>query len=284
VSEGFPDGSQGATFTEWPDIPRSQLELTKPKAMSCERVMIDHNSAHDQKANDLSSQFCDINGLQNLPFAMPKLELRLQESKKSMINLSIPKSSLAEQNEDISRVKDFSSDFDLRNSPGKVTRPSSLIKKDSDQFKPAPLQLKIPLQRPGKAKPGLHLNINSGGRIGSPALAPSSAPLKRKPLLFLTPTLNLSQSVDVDTSVPLVRQDWYHGVLSRVEAEKILKPHSEGSYLVRATLDQSRTEYSLAIKSSAGSCTCESVERTVWRTEPTDWGSSIRNSTPWWIW
>ena len=36
---------------------------------------------------------------------------------------------------------------------------------------------------------------------------------------------------------------WYHGVLSRVEAENILKDHHEGSYLLRANLD-----YSLSIK------------------------------------
>ena len=37
-------------------------------------------------------------------------------------------------------------------------------------------------------------------------------------------------------------------MLSRVEGESVLKSHTEGSYLVRATADQGRTEYSLAIK------------------------------------
>ena len=49
---------------------------------------------------------------------------------------------------------------------------------------------------------------------------------------------------------------WYHGVMSRGEAEQVLKTHSEGSYLLRASLDTrtasevglNRTEYSLAIK------------------------------------
>ena len=43
---------------------------------------------------------------------------------------------------------------------------------------------------------------------------------------------------------------WYHGVMSRVEAENVLKDHHEGSYLLRVSRDQGRgPEYSLAIKS-----------------------------------
>ena len=42
---------------------------------------------------------------------------------------------------------------------------------------------------------------------------------------------------------------WYHGVMSRVEAEDVLKDHQEGSYLLRVTRDQGRgPDYSLAIK------------------------------------
>ena len=43
---------------------------------------------------------------------------------------------------------------------------------------------------------------------------------------------------------------WYHGVMSRVEAEHVLKDHHEGSYLLRVSRDQGRgPDYSLAIKS-----------------------------------
>ena len=42
---------------------------------------------------------------------------------------------------------------------------------------------------------------------------------------------------------------WYHGMLSRVEGEGVLRAHSEGSYLVRATTDTGKCgEYSLGIK------------------------------------
>ena len=43
---------------------------------------------------------------------------------------------------------------------------------------------------------------------------------------------------------------WYHGVMTRVEAEHVLKDHHEGSYLLRVSRDQGRgPDYSLAIKS-----------------------------------
>ena len=43
----------------------------------------------------------------------------------------------------------------------------------------------------------------------------------------------------------VIGQEWYHGVISRHQAEAALKPHSEGSYLLRATLD---TGHSIALK------------------------------------
>jgi len=73
--------------------------------------------------------------------------------------------------------------------------------------------------------------------------------VRRKPFLFLPPaSIELSRSKSVDTSIPLESQEWYHGVMSRSEAEQTLKDHQEGSYLLRA----STTDYSLAIKSSRG--------------------------------
>ncbi|XP_069159339.1 serine-rich adhesin for platelets isoform X2 [Procambarus clarkii] len=55
----------------------------------------------------------------------------------------------------------------------------------------------------------------------------------------------------VDVNLPLMKQGWYHGALSRTEAEATLRSCSEGSYLVRS-LDISRHEYSLGLKSARG--------------------------------
>ena len=40
---------------------------------------------------------------------------------------------------------------------------------------------------------------------------------------------------------------WYHGAITRVEAEKTLRSEREGSYLVRIC-ESSRQDYSLSLK------------------------------------
>ena len=40
---------------------------------------------------------------------------------------------------------------------------------------------------------------------------------------------------------------WYHGAVTRVEAENVLRLHTEGSYLVRNS-ESSRQDYSLSLK------------------------------------
>ncbi|XP_050733568.1 uncharacterized protein LOC127007073 isoform X2 [Eriocheir sinensis] len=55
----------------------------------------------------------------------------------------------------------------------------------------------------------------------------------------------------VDVKLPLLKQGWYHGALSRTEAEATLRHCAEGSYLVRS-LHLARHQYSLALKSARG--------------------------------
>ncbi|TKS86846.1 SH2 domain-containing adapter protein D [Collichthys lucidus] len=55
----------------------------------------------------------------------------------------------------------------------------------------------------------------------------------------------------VDPSMPLERQVWYHGTLSRSEAESLLTLCKESSYLVRNS-QSCRNDYSLSLRSCKG--------------------------------
>jgi len=197
--------------------------------------------APEMKTNDLnlSLNFPGENDLSNLPFSMPKLERRLKEEKRQSLVISSLTNHL------VSAPPPSKKPSLNLNIPARSTRPVSLHAtchvSTPNVSNPAISQLKLPLQgserNPSPAQSVGNLNFKS---------------FKRKPLLFLTPSVNLGQSVSVDTNLPLENQEWYHGVMSRSEAEQVLKTHSEGSYLLRATLDHGKPEYSLAIKSSRG--------------------------------
>ncbi|XP_050789641.1 SH2 domain-containing adapter protein D isoform X1 [Gopherus flavomarginatus] len=55
----------------------------------------------------------------------------------------------------------------------------------------------------------------------------------------------------VDPSLPLEKQVWYHGSISRADAETLLTLCKEGSYLVRNS-ETSHHDYSLSLRSSHG--------------------------------
>ncbi|EEB16289.1 conserved hypothetical protein [Pediculus humanus corporis] len=67
-----------------------------------------------------------------------------------------------------------------------------------------------------------------------------------------TMTLNAFSGVDlIDPSLPLEKQTWYHGSITRVEAEDLLRSLKEGSYLVRNS-ESAKQDYSLSLKSAKG--------------------------------
>uniref|UniRef100_A0A8C6V0R9 Src homology 2 domain containing F n=1 Tax=Neogobius melanostomus TaxID=47308 RepID=A0A8C6V0R9_9GOBI len=55
----------------------------------------------------------------------------------------------------------------------------------------------------------------------------------------------------VDPAMPLENQFWYHGAISRTDAESLLRLCKEASYLVRNS-ETSKNDYSLSLKSSQG--------------------------------
>ncbi|KAM4664788.1 SH2 domain-containing adapter protein E isoform 2-T3 [Discoglossus pictus] len=59
------------------------------------------------------------------------------------------------------------------------------------------------------------------------------------------------QSEKVDPSVPLEKQSWYHGAVTRAEAESRLQSCREASYLLRNS-ESGNSKYSIALKTSQG--------------------------------
>ncbi|XP_070817593.1 src homology 2 domain containing transforming protein D, b isoform X1 [Chaetodon trifascialis] len=92
-------------------------------------------------------------------------------------------------------------------------------------------------------------------RSSSPTLrapGPRSSPLAGGGMKFRMPQEGLSMVGErVDPTLPLEKQVWYHGSLSRSEAESLLTLCKECSYLVRNS-QTNRSDYSLSLRSCQG--------------------------------
>ncbi|CAG9759799.1 unnamed protein product [Ceutorhynchus assimilis] len=62
---------------------------------------------------------------------------------------------------------------------------------------------------------------------------------------------NPSTCDSIDTNLPLEKQGWFHGSITRVEAENVLRSLREGSFLVRNS-ESIKNDYSLSLKSARG--------------------------------
>ncbi|KAM6962698.1 src homology 2 domain containing transforming protein D, b [Aplochiton taeniatus] len=81
---------------------------------------------------------------------------------------------------------------------------------------------------------------------------PRSSPLAAGGLKFRMPSDPQTMVGErVDSTLPLEKQVWYHGTLSRSEAESLLTLCKECSYLVRNS-ETSRSDYSLSLRSCQG--------------------------------
>ncbi|XP_014445214.1 SH2 domain-containing adapter protein E [Tupaia chinensis] len=69
---------------------------------------------------------------------------------------------------------------------------------------------------------------------------------------ILKPTLSdHSEGEKVDPGLPLEKQPWYHGAITRAEAESRLQACKEAGYLVRNS-ESGNSRYSIALKTSQG--------------------------------
>ncbi|KAH9370182.1 hypothetical protein HPB48_013104 [Haemaphysalis longicornis] len=94
------------------------------------------------------------------------------------------------------------------------------------------------------ARPLLNLNLN---------LNASNSPKRSRHNLTLNFGCAALSAVGekVDASVALEKQGWYHGSISRLDAENLLRVLKEGSYLVRNS-ESSKHDFSLSLKSARG--------------------------------
>ncbi|KAG8234574.1 hypothetical protein J437_LFUL015365 [Ladona fulva] len=170
--------------------------------------------------------------LRALPFDMPKLRRRLRQQQ-SADGLELDGSS------GVSQASSSQSVLELEINSRKNGKPLLL-----GQL-PGATQPQASAVRP-------NLTLNLCGPTSGPSL-PSSHSRKKRPGLSLELGCSALSAAGepVDISVPLERQGWYHGAITRVEAESVLRLTKEGSYLVRNS-ESTRQDYSLSLKSARG--------------------------------
>ncbi|CAH4022593.1 unnamed protein product [Pieris brassicae] len=157
--------------------------------------------------------------LSDLPFDMPKLRRRRAEAEVDLRTLP----------------------FDMPKLRRKLRGQSLQLNSDfGDAISNASSSQSVQDLNQDKHREKLTLNFNSGssGSNGSKGLHLNLGPI--------APPRDL-----VDASLPLDRQGWYHGTLSRVEAESLLRDAEEGAFLVRNS-ESAKHDYSLSLKSTRG--------------------------------
>ncbi|CAG9117143.1 unnamed protein product [Plutella xylostella] len=157
--------------------------------------------------------------LDDLPFDMPKLRRRRAaeaEADLRSLPFDMPKLRRKLRGQSLNLTNDFG---------GGISNASSS-------------QSVQDLNQGTKSRPKLSLDFDSSSGSGS------SKGLQLN-LRSIAPPRDL-----IDASLPIDRQGWYHGTLSRVEAEHLLKTAEEGAFLVRNS--ESKHDYSLSLKSTRG--------------------------------
>ncbi|XP_037808719.1 uncharacterized protein LOC119601671 isoform X2 [Lucilia sericata] len=161
--------------------------------------------------------------LGDLPFDMPKLRRRLRANQAEINNLMM-------HSTESSGISQASSSHSMRDDN------KTAMKLDSAIFRQ---NLTLNLNEPRQAN-------NKFGSLDLRGLT------NNKELNLNLNATAFATAVDlIDVSIPLERQGWYHGSITRIEAETTLRPLSEGSFLVR-NCESTKQDYSLSLKGAKG--------------------------------
>ncbi|KAF7669728.1 hypothetical protein LDENG_00146810 [Lucifuga dentata] len=119
---------------------------------------------------------------------------------------------------------------------------SSPSSSSSPSFPASPILKLSPLTPQSPSFPTLKLS----------SLSPSSTPTKLSPPSPTSPSAPLDgEAAKVDPSLPLEKQSWYHGSVSRQQAEAQLQRCREASFLMRDS-ESGTSKYSIALRTSQG--------------------------------
>ncbi|KAM6909993.1 SH2 domain-containing adapter protein E [Xenentodon cancila] len=125
-----------------------------------------------------------------------------------------------------------------RNWSNKTLVSTSPSTSSSMSFPSSPILKLSPLTSPSSSYPTLKPH------------SPSSSPTKLSPPSPTSPNPPLDgETPKIDTSLPLEKQSWYHGSVSRQQAEAQLQRCREASFLVRDS-ESGTSKYSIALKTS----------------------------------
>ncbi|XP_032414847.1 SH2 domain-containing adapter protein E [Xiphophorus hellerii] len=127
-----------------------------------------------------------------------------------------------------------------RNWSHKTLVSTSASTSSSTSFPSSPILKLSPLTSSSPSYPTLKL----------PPLSPSSSPTKLSPPSPTSPCSPLDGEMSkMDCNLPLEKQSWYHGSVSRQQAEAQLQRCREASFLVRDS-ESGTSKYSIALKTS----------------------------------
>jgi len=170
---------------ETSDAPENVVSNERDSDVTGDNNMVANNSDKHDLSQASQENIPVEQDLSDLPFAMPKLQRRLRESGRRTESNRLSLAILPSQGVEARSKLNLS--FNNNVPQTKQSRPLSLLASNQ-------------------------LQLSSDDFHRNPSPAPASLThksFKRKPLLFLTtPSINLAQSVSIDTSLPLENQEY----------------------------------------------------------------------------